>query len=130
MALMMIVAELDCKLNDDPDKDCDEAHCTNPCHDLQHLLDLQHHSVSQCTIFVVLQIKSMFQKHSNKGSPTFWMLGTFWTPLIRAAERPKKVLEPVAYTTACRSPCLIVEPPKAISPGPFLTGRDSPVRAA
>jgi hypothetical protein len=33
---------------------------------------------------------------------------------------------PVAYTTQWRSPCLIVDPAKAVSELNFLTGRDSP----
>lgn len=58
------------------------------------------------------------------------MLATEWVPEIRAAARPKKVFEPVAYTRHSVSPCLMVDPLKATCPGNFLTGRDSPVSAA
>ena len=70
-------------------------------------------------------------REAGSSSPhTFWMLATEWVPEMRAAARPKKVLAPVAYTTHGCSPCLMVEPLKATCPGNFLTGSDSPVRAA
>lgn len=49
---------------------------------------------------------------------------------MSAAARPKKVCWPVAYTSACFSPCLMVEPEKQTSPANFLAGSDSPVSAA
>jgi hypothetical protein len=60
----------------------------------------------------------------------FCRLGVFSVPEMSAAARPKKVLTPVAYTTAWRSPCFTLEPEKATPPVNFLTGSDSPVRAA
>lgn len=36
----------------------------------------------------------------------------------------------MAYTRACFSPCLMVEPEKATSPANFFAGSDSPVSAA
>ena len=66
----------------------------------------------------------------NPETLTFWMLATLCTPEMSAAARPKKVLAPVAYTSAWRSPCLTDEPEKATSPGAFQTGSDSPVSAA
>ena len=58
------------------------------------------------------------------------MLATLCVLPMRLAARPKKVLAPVAYTTAWRSPCLIAEPLNATSPLNFLAGSDSPVSAA
>ncbi|ORZ24468.1 hypothetical protein BCR42DRAFT_403016 [Absidia repens] len=46
------------------------------------------------------------------------------------AARPKKVLRPVPITTASASPCLTVDPEKISSPASFVTGSDSPVKAA
>lgn len=47
--MVTIVAELDYDFNDDPHKDCDEAACTDPCHDLQHALVHERHAECQCT---------------------------------------------------------------------------------
>ena len=60
---------------------------------------------------------------------TFWKCPTWLVVSTRWAAFPKKVWTPVAMTTASISPCLQVEPEYTPSPGPFETGRDSPVRA-
>lgn len=49
--------------------------------------------------------------------------------LSRAAVRPKKVYPPVAATTASASPRTVVDPMRASTPGPAVTGSDSPVSA-
>lgn len=129
VAVVMVFAKLDSKLDDDPDANGNEAACADLGHDLQHLMrqNLIFYNALACDEqdFCTSQ-----QRQANRDKRTFWMLGTLWTPLMRAAERPKKVLGPVAYTTACLSPCLMVDPPKTTSPGPFFAGSDSPVRAA
>jgi len=53
-----------------------------------------------------------------------------WLSVVttRWAALPKKVLTPVAYTTACISPCLMELPEYMISPVYLLTGNDSPDR--
>uniref|UniRef100_A0A0A9DAM2 Mha2 n=1 Tax=Arundo donax TaxID=35708 RepID=A0A0A9DAM2_ARUDO len=60
---------------------------------------------------------------------TFWKWPTWLVLSTRCAALPKKVCTPVAMTTASISPCLHVEPEKTSSPGPLVTGRDSPVSA-
>lgn len=60
---------------------------------------------------------------------TFWKWPTWFVESTRWAALPKKVWTPVAITTASISPCLHVEPEYTLSPGPLVTGSDSPVRA-
>mmetsp|Transcript_9108 Transcript_9108/g.31245 ORF Transcript_9108/g.31245 Transcript_9108/m.31245 type:complete len:251 (+) Transcript_9108:2073-2825(+) len=47
-----------------------------------------------------------------------------------SAARPKNVRPPVKQTTASISPRRITDPMKTVSPGPRVTGSDSPVSAA
>jgi hypothetical protein len=59
----------------------------------------------------------------------FWKWPTWLVESTRCAAFPKKVWTPVAITTASISPCLTVEPEYTPSPGPLVTGNDSPVNA-
>lgn len=59
----------------------------------------------------------------------FWKWPTWLVESTRCAALPKKVCTPVAMTTASISPCLQVEPEYTPSPGPLVTGNDSPVSA-
>uniref|UniRef100_A0A0A8YPD2 GSVIVT01008074001 n=1 Tax=Arundo donax TaxID=35708 RepID=A0A0A8YPD2_ARUDO len=57
----------------------------------------------------------------------FWKCPACFVESTRCAALPKKVRGPVATTTASISPCLQVAPEYTPSPGPLVTGSDSPV---
>mmetsp|Transcript_39805 Transcript_39805/g.81422 ORF Transcript_39805/g.81422 Transcript_39805/m.81422 type:complete len:291 (+) Transcript_39805:1151-2023(+) len=60
----------------------------------------------------------------------FWKRPWVSSMFSRSAALPKKVLAPVAHTTALSSPRFTAEPIFTLPPGWMFTGRDSPVRAA
>lgn len=92
---------------------------------------------------LILTLVQRHNKHARRGNyssnsedkiwsfcmTTFWKCPTTSVESTRCAAFPKKVLTPVAMTTASISPCLHVEPENTSSPVLLVTGRDSPVRA-